>query len=60
MPTIKELDQKIEQIKNNHLAHMAEDIDRIEVKVDKMDNRLWAVLLLIIASVVGFVFKEMM
>jgi uncharacterized protein Yka (UPF0111/DUF47 family) len=60
MPTIKELDQKIEAIKNNHLAHMAEDIDRIEVKVDKMDNRLWAVLLLIIASVVGFVFKEMM
>jgi hypothetical protein len=60
MPTIKELDAKIENIKNNHLAHMAEDIDRIEVKVDKMDNRLWAVLLLIIASVVGFVFKEMM
>jgi uncharacterized protein Yka (UPF0111/DUF47 family) len=60
MPTIKELDAKIENIKNNHLAHMAEDIDRIEVKVDRMDNRLWAVLLLIIASVVGFVFKEMM
>jgi uncharacterized protein Yka (UPF0111/DUF47 family) len=60
MPTIKELDAKIENIRNNHLAHMAEDIDRIEVKVDRMDNRLWAVLLLIIASVVGFVFKEMM
>jgi len=60
MPTIKELDAKIDTIKNNHLAHMADDIDRIEGKVDKMDNRLWAVLILIIASVVGVVFKGML
>ena len=60
MPTIKELDAKIENIRNNHLAHMAEDIDRIEGKVDKMDNRLWAVLVLIIASVIGVVFKGML
>ena len=60
MPTIKELDAKIENIRDNHLAHMAEDIDRIETKVDKMDNRLWAVLVLIIASVVGVVFKGML
>jgi uncharacterized protein Yka (UPF0111/DUF47 family) len=60
MATIKELDAKIENIRNNHLAHMAEDIDRIEGKVDKMDNRLWAVLVLIIASVIGVVFKGML
>lgn len=60
MPTIKELDAKIENIRDNHLAHMADDIDRIEGKVDKMDNRLWAVLILIIASVVGVVFKGML
>jgi len=60
MPTIKELDAKIENIRDNHLAHMAEDIDRIENKVDKMDNRLWAVLVLIIASVIGVVFKGML
>lgn len=60
MPTIKELDAKIDNIRNNHLAHMADDIDRIEGKVDKMDNRLWAVLVLIIASVIGVVFKGML
>jgi ubiquinone biosynthesis protein UbiJ len=34
----------ISTIKNNHLAHMAQDIDRIEQKVDKLDTRLWIVL----------------
>ena len=47
-PTLEELDHKINTIKDNHLAHMAEDIDRIEFKVDKMDNRLWGVLVLVI------------
>ena len=47
-PTLEELDNKITTIKDNHLAHMAEDIDRIEIKVDKMDNRLWGVLVLVI------------
>ena len=52
-PTLEELDHKINTIKDNHLAHMAQDIDRIEVKVDKMDNRLWAVLILIIAGLLA-------
>ena len=47
-PTLEELDHKITTIKDNHLAHMADDIDRIELKVDKMDNRLWGVLVLVI------------
>ena len=57
MPTIKELDAKIDTIKNNHLAHMSQDIDRIENKVDKMDNRLWAVLILLVAGIIGVMFK---
>lgn len=52
-PTLQELDHKINTIRDNHLAHMADDIDRIEVKVDKMDNRLWAVLILIIAGLLA-------
>lgn len=60
MPSIRELDQKIETIKNNHLAHMADDIDRIETKVDKMDNRLWAVLILLVAGIIGVMFKGML
>jgi hypothetical protein len=45
--TIKELAKEIEIIKSNHLAHMAEDIDRVESKVDKIDNRVWAILIIL-------------
>ena len=50
--TLKELAQEIETIKTNHLAHMAEDIDRVEKKVEKMDTRVWAILLLLVGAVV--------
>jgi hypothetical protein len=45
--SLKELAKEIEIIKNNHLAHMAEDIDRVEAKVDKIDNRIWAILIIL-------------
>jgi len=45
--TLKELAREIEVIKDNHLAHMAEDIDRVETKVDKIDNRIWAILIIL-------------
>lgn len=50
--TLKELAKEIDTIKNNHLAHMAQDIDRVESKVDKMDGRVWAILLLLVGAVV--------
>lgn len=45
--TMKELAAEIANIKNNHLAHMAEDIDRIEKKVEKIDQRIWAILIIL-------------
>jgi hypothetical protein len=45
--TLKELAREIDIIKNNHLTHMAEDIDRVESKVDKIDNRIWAILIIL-------------
>ena len=45
--TLKELAQEIKVIKDNHLAHMAEDIDRIERKVEKIDARIWAILIIL-------------
>lgn len=45
--TLKELAQEIKVIKENHLAHMADDIDRVESKVDKIDNRIWAILIIL-------------
>ena len=45
--TLKELAREIELIKSNHLAHMSEDIDRIEKKVEKIDARIWAILIIL-------------
>lgn len=42
---LTKLEATVETIKDNHLKHMAEDIDRIENKVDKLDSRIWVVLL---------------
>jgi len=50
--TLKELAAEIKTIKDNHLAHMAEDIDRVEKKVEKMDTRVWAILIILVAAVV--------
>ena len=50
--TLKELAKELDIIKNNHLNPMSEDIDRIENKVEKMDNRVWAILLLLVGAVV--------
>lgn len=50
--TMKELAKEIEMIKNNHLAHMEKNIDRIEKKVEKMDHRVWAILILLVSAVV--------
>lgn len=50
--TIKELSRELDIIKNNHLAHMAEDIDRLDKRLEKMDNRIWAILILLVGAVV--------
>lgn len=48
--TLKELTQIVLEIRDNHLEHMKEDIDRIEKKVDKMDERIWLVLIILIGA----------
>lgn len=50
--TLKELAREIEIIKENHLQHMAEDIDRIEKKVDKVDNRLWWIIGILVTGLI--------
>jgi hypothetical protein len=49
--TLKELTAIVLEIRDNHLEHMKQDIDKIDEKVSKIDERLWAVVLLIIASI---------
>jgi hypothetical protein len=50
--TLKELAAQVALIKDNHLAHLKEDVDRVEHKLEKMDARLWWVLGLLVASIV--------
>ena len=50
--TLKELAAEVKLIKDNHLKHMQDDIDTIEKKIEKMDARVWAILLLLVGAVV--------
>ena len=49
---ISRLEATVESIRDNHLSHMAEDIDRIERKVDKVETKLWYILILLVGSTV--------
>jgi hypothetical protein len=50
--TLKELTHLVENIRDNHLVHLKEDVDRVEKKVEKMDNRVWAILIILVSAVV--------
>ena len=54
------LKRDVENIRDNHLAHMKQDIDRIERKVDKIDNRIWWVLGVIISTQVASMIANML
>jgi hypothetical protein len=45
------LTKEIYLIKNNHLRHMDERIQGLDAKIEKMDQRLWAILIILIGSV---------
>ena len=64
--TTQELHTEIEQIKNNHLAHMMEDIDDLKESVkenrtfftermDRLDNRIFWILGLIISTLAAVI-----
>ena len=72
--TTQELANEIEQIKDNHLAHMADDIDELKQAVkenrtffqdrlDRMDNRIWLILgatVSTLVTIIGAFFGGMM
>jgi len=64
--TTQELHKEIEQIKNNHLAHIHEDIDNLwldvkdnrkyfEQRLDRLDNRIFWVLGLTVSTLVAII-----
>lgn len=42
---LTKLEATVENLRDNHICHLQQDITKIENKVDKLDNRLWIVLL---------------
>jgi hypothetical protein len=64
--TTQELHNEVQQIKNNHLAHMMEDIDDLKESVkenrlffterlDRLDNRIFWILGLTISTLVAII-----
>ena len=62
--TTKELHREIEIIKDNHLAHMAEDIDELKdsikdnrefftKRMDQLDNRIWWIMGLTVSTLIA-------
>lgn len=50
---IIKIEKDIEAIKNNHLAHIEKDMASLRKTVEKVDNRIWWIGGLIIASAIG-------
>lgn len=48
--TLKDLTKIVLEIKDNHLEHMKQDIDKLDRKVDKMDARLWWILAILVGA----------
>lgn len=43
----------IEIIRDNHLAHIEKDMNKMANKIDKIDNRLWWLAGIIIVATIG-------
>jgi len=69
--TTQQLANEIDTIKNNHLAHMAQDIDELKEevketrkefnhKLDRLDSRIWWIMGIAVTTLVAIVVERMM
>ena len=67
---INDLAKDIEVIKDNHLAHMAQDIDEVKYelkdqkehfnrRLDKLDNRIWWIMGIAVTTLLGIVAQNL-
>ena len=53
---IGDIKHSIEVIKNNHLHHIEKDMERQTKQIEKIDNRIWWVLgILVVSTVIGMI-----
>ena len=55
---LKVIERDLETIKSNHLTHIQTDMDSLRRTVEKMDTRMWAVLILLVTSVMAGMFGD--
>ena len=55
---LKVIERDLETIKSNHLTHIQTDMDSLKRTVEKMDTRMWAVLILLVTSVMAGMFGD--
>ena len=49
---IGDIKHSIDVMKNNHLAHLEADMAKQSRLIEKLDMRLWAILIILVASTV--------
>jgi len=49
---IKEIKETLHTISTNHLFHLEKDVQSLDKRLEKMDMRVWAVLIMLVASTV--------
>jgi hypothetical protein len=53
-----DLAKEIDEIKNNHLKHIQDDLDKLDKRITAMDERLWWVMgILVAATLIPFITK---
>jgi hypothetical protein len=53
---VNHIKQSIDTIKNNHLHHIEKDMEKQSKIIEKLDNRIWWVLgILVVSTVIGMV-----
>lgn len=55
---IREIKTSIDTIKNNHLFHLERDMEKQSRIIEKMDMRLWAIIMLLVATMVAAVMGD--
>ena len=57
---IREIKDTLVRLEHNHISHIEKDMERQTKQIEKMDNRLWWVLGLLVASTVAGMLGEYM
>lgn len=57
---IEHIKTTLVRLETNHIAHIEKDMARLDKTIDKMDTKVWAILVLLVAStIVAFIGEQL-